>query len=81
MKEQWIGFYVPLKANIQNECAVQSGSLLKKHIPIKTNQWNESMPIFLESDIVAHCGTSLLGSFVWSITFTDIFSGKCDRLE
>jgi hypothetical protein len=51
------------------------GSLLKKHIPIKTNQWNEAVPGFVEADTVAHCGTSLLGSFVWSITLTDIYSG------
>jgi hypothetical protein len=24
---------------------------------------------------VAHCGESLVGSFVWSLTFTDIHSG------
>lgn len=51
------------------------GSLLKKHIPIKTDQWNESVPGFVEADTVAHCGTSLLGNFVWSITLTDIYSG------
>ena len=33
----------------------------------------------MEADTVAHCGTSLMGDFVWSITLTDIFSGgqKC----
>ena len=51
------------------------GSLLKKNIPIKTNQWNEGKPGFVEADTVAHCGTSLAGSFVWSITLTDIYSG------
>lgn len=51
------------------------GSLLKKHIPIKTNQWNESIPGFVEADTVAHGGTSLVGNFVWSITLTDIYSG------
>jgi len=56
-------------------CGTKPGSLLKQHIPIKTNQWNETMPGYLEADTVAHCGTSLLGSFVWSITLTDIFSG------
>ena len=29
----------------------------------------------MEADTVAHCGTSLMGDFVWSITMTDIFSG------
>lgn len=50
------------------------GKILKKHIPIKTDQWNEAIPGFLEADTVAHCGTSLTGSFVWSLTLTDIYS-------
>ncbi len=51
------------------------GSLLKQHIAIKTDQWNEDRPGFLEADTVAHCGTTLLGSFIWSVTLTDIYSG------
>lgn len=51
------------------------GSLLRKHIPINTNQWDTSQVGFMEADTVAHCGTSLMGNFVWSITLTDIFSG------
>jgi len=31
-------------------------------------------PGFLEADTVAHCGNSLAGDFIWSLTFTDIFS-------
>ena len=50
------------------------GRILKKHIPIKTEQWNEEIPGFLEADTVAHCGTSLAGSFAWSLTLTDIYS-------
>lgn len=53
-------------------CGTKPGSLLKKHIPISTDQWNESRPGFFEADTVAHCGTSLMGDFVWSLTFTDI---------
>ena len=51
------------------------GKILKKHIPIKTDQWDEKRPGFLEADTVAHCGTSLEGSFAWSLTMTDIYSG------
>ena len=51
------------------------GKILKKHIPIKTDQWDEARPGFLEADTVAHCGTSLEGSFAWSLTMTDIYSG------
>lgn len=50
------------------------GYLLKNQIPIKTDQWKEDRPGFVEGDTVAHCGTSLLGSFVWSLTVTDIYS-------
>lgn len=53
-------------------CGTKPGSLLKKHIPIKTDQWNETMPGFVEADTVAHCGESLMGDFAWSITLTDI---------
>lgn len=51
------------------------GKILKKHIPIKTDQWDEKKPGFLEADTVAHCGTTLEGSFAWSLTMTDICSG------
>ena len=48
------------------------GSLLKKHIPIKTNQWDEQIPGFLEADTVAHCGTSMAGMFAFTLNAVDI---------
>jgi hypothetical protein len=48
------------------------GSLLKNQIPIRTHFWDVSQPGFMEADTVAHCGNSLAGSFVWSLTMTDI---------
>jgi hypothetical protein len=50
------------------------GRLLKNQIPIKTDHWDVTQPGFMEADTVAHCGNSLTGDFVWSITFTDIYS-------
>ncbi len=29
----------------------------------------------MAADTVAHCGSSLEGDFVWSLTFTDVFTG------
>lgn len=55
--------------------STKPGSLLKKQIPIKTNQWDEFRPGFLEADTVAHCGSSLSGSFVYSVNVTDIATG------
>lgn len=48
------------------------GYLLKNQIPIKTDHFDVSRPGFLEADTVAHCGNSIAGDYVWSITLTDI---------
>ena len=51
------------------------GSIIKKQIPIKTNQWNETIPGFIEADTVAHCGNTVAGMFVYSLNCVDIASG------
>jgi hypothetical protein len=55
------------------------GTLLRKQIPIKTNQWDESRPGFLEADTVAHCGDSLSGMFAYTIDFVDIATGWTEQ--
>ena len=51
------------------------GTLLRNQIPIRTEHWEVNQPGFVEADTVAHCGNSLAGDFVWSLTLTDILSG------
>jgi hypothetical protein len=51
------------------------GSLLRSEIPIRTGTWDLSRAGYLEADSVAHCGGSLAGDFIWSLTYTDILSG------
>jgi len=51
------------------------GSLLRSEIPIRTGTWDLTRPGYLEADSVAHCGGSLSGNFIWSLTYTDILSG------
>jgi len=51
------------------------GSLLRHVIPIKTHNYNINEPGFAEADTVAHCGGSMSGEFIWSLTLTDIYSG------
>ena len=55
------------------------GTLLRKHIPVKTDQWNESRPGFLEVDTVAHCGESLTGMFAYTIDCVDIATGWTEQ--
>jgi hypothetical protein len=50
------------------------GSLLKHQIPIRTDNRDIAQPGFLEADTVAHCGTSMAGDFIWSLTLPDIYS-------
>lgn len=48
---------------------------LRHIIPIKPFDYNIKEPGFVEADTVAHCGGSLAGEFVWSLTLTDVYSG------
>src|SRR6185503_8678180 len=47
---------------------------LKHRIPLRTDNWDIKQPGFMEADSVAHGGASMSGEFLWSLTFTDIFS-------
>ncbi|EFH86194.1 integrase family protein [Ktedonobacter racemifer DSM 44963] len=57
------------------------GTLLKQQIPIRTfQQWNETQPGFLEADLVAHGGVDTKGSFLYTLTLTDIATGWTECL-
>jgi hypothetical protein len=56
------------------------GRLLKSMIPIRTFNSDISTPGYLEIDTVAHCGRSLQGDFLYTLTATDIFTGWTDRV-
>ena len=59
----------------RGKCGTRPGTLLKKQIPIKTHHADVTRPGLMEADTVAHCGDSLEGDFIWSLTLTDIDSG------
>jgi hypothetical protein len=52
-------------------CGTKPGSLLRRPIPLQGEVWEEKRAGFLEADSVAHCGSSLAGSFIWSLMDTD----------
>lgn len=58
----------------RGRCGTKPGSLLRTQVPLQGAVWNEQRVGFLEADSVAHCGASLAGDFVWSLTYTDIAS-------
>ena len=55
------------------------GSLIKKQVPIKLNQWDESIPGFIEADTVAHCGSSVSGQFTYTLNIVDIATGWTEQ--
>jgi hypothetical protein len=55
------------------------GSIIKKRIPVKTNQWDETIPGFIEADAVAHCGDTTEGQYVNTINCVDIASGWTEQ--
>lgn len=66
---------IRLQSKRRGLSGTRPGSLLKNQIPLKTDHWDITKPGFLEADTVAHCGNSMAGDFVWSLTATDIYSG------
>jgi hypothetical protein len=59
----------------RSRCGTKPGNMLRSEIPIRTGTWDLKGPGYLEADSVAHCGGSLAGDFIWSLTYTDIVSG------
>jgi len=48
-------------------------SLLKHQVPVRTfADWEEKRPGFFEADLVAHCGWSTEGSYLYTLTLTNI---------
>ena len=54
------------------------GTLLKHHIPIKTDHWDVNEPGACEIDLVSHSGPHASGEFVYSLNLTDIHTGWCE---
>lgn len=49
---------------------------LRQRIPVRTfTEWTGAKAGDCEADLVAHCGTSMAGSFLYSLTVTDVATG------
>ena len=68
-----------IKYRLRGRCTTKPGTLLRKQIPIKTNQWDESKPGFVEADTVAHCGDSTEGDYANTVDLVDIATGWTEQ--
>ena len=57
------------------------GNLFKHQIQVRTfADWGDVIPGFIEADLVAHCGGNTNGSFLNTLTLTDITTGWTECL-
>ena len=63
----------------RGRATTKPGTLLRKQIPLKTNQWDETRPGFLEADTVAHCGDTVAGMFAYTLDCVDIATGWTEQ--
>jgi len=68
-----------LKYTKRGRSTTKPGSLLRNQIPIKTSQWDETRPGFVEADTVAHCGDTVLGIYVNTVDLVDIATGWTEQ--
>ena len=59
--------------------STRPGSLLKREIPIQTLCWDTEKAGFCEIDLVAHCGASTHGDFIYTLQFVDIKTTWTER--
>jgi len=55
------------------------GTLLKHHIPLKTDRWDVAEPGWSEIDLVSHSGDCAEGEFAYTLDLTDIDSTWVER--
>lgn len=66
----------PYKAEFRKGLsATRAGPYLKSQIPIELIDKHVDCPGYVEADTVAHCGSSLSGTFANTLTITDLLSG------
>jgi hypothetical protein len=54
----------------------RQSTTLRKKVPVRTfADWNDPLPGSMEADLVVHCGDTVGGRFVYTLTLTDIASG------
>jgi hypothetical protein len=70
---------VRIRYKKRGRATTKPGTLLRKQIPLKTNQWDETRPGFLEADTVAHCGDTMAGMFAFTLDCVDIATGWTEQ--
>jgi len=65
----------PVHSGAQSRRKRRRSKKVSKEIPVRTfADWGQPSPGYLETDLVAHCGMSTIGSFIHTLVATDVCS-------
>lgn len=73
--DRYLGEYRKLERRRKNTGTRPGSRLFRRMIPLKNLNNTATGCGVLEADTVAHCGGNLSGTFIWSLTTTDEYSG------
>jgi hypothetical protein len=59
----------------RGRCTTKPGKLLRHHVPLRDGPADTKHLGHIQADTVAHCGDSVAGDFIYSLTFTDVCTG------
>jgi hypothetical protein len=66
----------PVRCHTSKRKKLKTATKPSKQIALRTfADWKEPLPGYLEIDFVAHGGSSMEGTFLWSLVATDVCSG------
>lgn len=69
------------RSHLHGLATTKPGTLLKDAVPIRTfADWDDAQPGFTEIDLVAHCGSTAKGDYLYTLTGTDISTGWTECL-
>ena len=68
---------VPVRKRVTS--LTKAGTLLRNRIAVRTfREWEDARPGFVEVDTVAHCGPTVTGFHLWTVTAVDVATGWVD---
>lgn len=74
-------YRIGLVGEIKGRSLTRPGSLLKASIPLKTwQEWDDTMPGFIEIDLVGHDGGDNNGQFHYSLDAVDVATGWTETI-
>src|SRR5579859_317813 len=69
------------RSHLHGFSTTRPGTLLREDVPIRLGtEWDDACVGFVELDLVAHCGESVKGDYLYTLTLTDILTGWTECL-